>query len=281
MMSNDEIANRLGQLLLKGYTMLATVCPRCEQVPRMRDPQGRDTCVACQDQEIGEGLSTSDLPLPNDKTESNSNENFKPLKTPSALDYTVSINELERTRPIDKNNQSLLYSQNVIPTLNIDLDAHNTVNSVERARLLISGPIQEEIWNFHYRCIIKTALQLDQTIKGPVPISPYTTLCLQGILEQLTTLSLQLDTLVKLISLIDNTFSWPRFGQVKCDFLINHEQQTLTLDRLLTIVLGQVIIYVMVDIPGQNELYHDLEGNKLVNRIIEQIDTLQSSLNRL
>eukprot|EP00798_Chlamydomonas_sp_ICE-L_P015796 gene15796-21920_t len=47
-MSSKDVSKDMGQLLLKGWTMLAENCPPC-QVPLMRDPKSKDRlCVNCK-----------------------------------------------------------------------------------------------------------------------------------------------------------------------------------------------------------------------------------------
>jgi len=45
--SDDEVSQRMGELLLSGWAMLAQDCPQCEGVPLMRNRQGQMKCVSC------------------------------------------------------------------------------------------------------------------------------------------------------------------------------------------------------------------------------------------
>merc|ERR1719370_1364871 len=45
---SDKISKLMGDYMLKGYRMLATLCPICECV-ELQDRQGAKYCVACQE----------------------------------------------------------------------------------------------------------------------------------------------------------------------------------------------------------------------------------------
>ena len=62
---SDKISKLMGDYMLKGYRMLATLCPICECV-ELQDRQGAKYCVACQEvdcQEWGRTLPSGALPI--------------------------------------------------------------------------------------------------------------------------------------------------------------------------------------------------------------------------
>ncbi|WBW70803.1 Sjogren's syndrome/scleroderma autoantigen 1 family, implicated in mitotic cell cycle process [Schizosaccharomyces osmophilus] len=46
---NDDVSKKLGNYMLRGYTLLDTVCPECQKVPMMRLRDQPMFCVACVD----------------------------------------------------------------------------------------------------------------------------------------------------------------------------------------------------------------------------------------
>ncbi|EPX71624.1 Sjogren's syndrome/scleroderma autoantigen 1 family protein [Schizosaccharomyces octosporus yFS286] len=62
-MINDDVSKELGNYMLRGYTLLDTVCPECQKVPMMRLRDQPMFCVACIDKPKPEQLKEEDLTL--------------------------------------------------------------------------------------------------------------------------------------------------------------------------------------------------------------------------
>ncbi|XP_074424132.1 LOW QUALITY PROTEIN: protein ZNRD2 [Larus michahellis] len=57
----DRVSQAMGELLLRGYRMLGSCCPRCGTI-LLQDKQQQLLCVACQDPEAPDALSAPSPP---------------------------------------------------------------------------------------------------------------------------------------------------------------------------------------------------------------------------
>ena len=92
MTASIDVSQRIGDGLLRGWTLLATTCPKCRCTPMMRETSETELCVACDmEPELGEERVSVDATTPPTESPISTNAIALPTESPVSSEDFVSI----------------------------------------------------------------------------------------------------------------------------------------------------------------------------------------------